>query len=531
MNQGGEAMTTSGFRLAVSTLIMLVWVTMPAAAAPSENQASGATTEQLQEQLRQQQERLSELEQLVRQQAQLLEMVQRKLAAAENPASPPPANGGVEAASRQEVPPAQEVERLSGELDALAAHSQAVNEKVNELEKKTEENQKSFVAKLKGLGNFSFSGDVRLRYEPFFGGVLSQDRHRLRYRLRFNAIAKLSDELTGGLSLASGDEIDPISTNQTLTGFFKRKPIGIDRAFIQYQPNWFQPLTLTGGKFAYTWYRTELTWDNDLNPEGFSETLSWDFSNPVLKKLTVVGFQLPFRETGVFDDSIVYGGQVQSYWKLSERVKFSSYAAFYNWHRADPVAVAQLNLLTPVTGGACSVTPGCTALIPNSLALGGSVNTNTIAPGDRFASKFALLDLIGRFDIDTGWARWPLTLQLDFVSNTRPCANVSVATCNPSDRSGWWAEVQFGKTQEKNDLNVGYTFIRIEREAVLAAFNFSDLRQPTNVINHRFNFGYQALKNVTLSYTLLVGRALRTATTLLPEDWLERMQFDVAYKF
>ena len=524
-------MTSSYVSRAVVTLVMLVLGLIPAVGAENPSPATPPTPEQLQEQLQQQQERLLQLERLLEQQAELLEMLQRKLAAAENPASAPPAGRGVEAASTQEGTPPQEVERLSGEIDAVAQTTQELGNRVNQLEKSSEEANKSLSEKLKGLGNFSFSGDVRVRYEAFLGGVLPQDRHRERVRLRFNTLAKFSDEFTGGFTLSTGDELDPTSTNQTLTGFFQRKPFAIDRAFLQYNPKWFQPLTLTGGKFGYTWYRTELTWDVEVNPEGFSESLAWDFKNPVLKKVTVVGFQLPFRETGLFDDSLVYGGQVQSYWKLNERVKFSSYAAFYNWHRADPVAGAQLNLLTPVTGGACSVTPGCTALIPNSFALGGNVNTNTIAPGDRFASNFALLDLIGRFDIDTGWARWPLMLQLDFVNNTRPCANVFVATCNPRDRSGWWAEVQFGKIREKNDLNVGYTLIRIEREAVLAAFNFSDLRQPTNVISHRFNFGYQAYKNVTLNYTLLVGRALRTAASPTLEGWLKRMQFDVVYKF
>ena len=182
----------------------------------------------------------------------------------------------------------------------------------------------------------------------------------------------------------------------------------------------------------------------------------------------------------------------------------------------------------PVTGGGCTVTPGCTFSNPT---LTGSSNSNTTAPGNRFASKFAILNLIGRLDIDTGHARWPLMLQLDFTNNTRPCTNVFVATCNPRDRSGWWGEAQVGKTSEKGDINFGYTFIRIEREAVLAAFNFSDLRQPTNVVTHRFNFGYQAFKNITLNYTLLVGRQLQTATSPAEEPWLKRMQFDVVYKF
>jgi hypothetical protein len=106
-----------------------------------------------------------------------------------------------------------------------------------------------------------------------------------------------------------------------------------------------------------------------------------------------------------------------------------------------------------------------------------------------------------------------------------------VPECNPRDRSAWWAEAQVGKTAERHDINFGYTFIRVEREAVLAAFNFSDLRQATNVVNHRFNFGYQIYKNVTLNYTLLVGRQLRTATSPDPEPWLKRMQVDAIYKF
>jgi len=484
---------------AAGLLLMAVLVAAPLAA-----EEAGKTTPpaSLEAQVQQQQQRILELERLLKQQALLLERLQQLMAAQQaNAAVPVPSSASAAAPALQGVSAAQEVERLSGEVDTL-------QEKVNTLEKKNNEAEKSLGAKIKGLGNFSFSGDLRLRYEPFFGGTLSQDSHRERFRLRFNAIAKFSDELTGGLTIASGDELDPISTNQTMTGFFQRKPIAIDRAFLEYHPNWFKPLTLTGGKFGYTWYRTELTFDSDLNPEGFSQALSFDFKNPVFKKITLVAFQLPFRQTGSFDDSFLHGSQVQTYWKLSESLKFAAYAAFYNWHRADPVRAAQ------VAG-----------------ALSGSSNTNTVGPNNTFASKFAILDLIGRLDVDTGWRRWPLMLQLNFAQNTRACANVFVVTCDPRDRQAWWAEAQIGQTKEKGDLNFGYTFIRLEREAVLAAFNFSDLRQPTNNLNHRFNVGYQAYKNVTLNYTLLVGRALQTSTSPTREDFLKRMQFDVIYKF
>ena len=103
--------------------------------------------------------------------------------------------------------------------------------------------------------------------------------------------------------------------------------------------------------------------------------------------------------------------------------------------------------------------------------------------------------------------------------------------CNPSDRQGYWAEVSVGETKNPHDVVLGYTLIHIEREAVLGAFNFSDLRSPSNVVNHRFEFGYQAYKNLTLNYTLLVGRQLVTATSPVEEPWLKRMQLDATYKF
>ena len=494
------------------TLAVLMALLLAAPMLAGENDSKttppAASQQPLQQQLTEQQQRILELERLLKQQGLLLEALRQQLASMQPQPVPMPSSASAGAPAVQEPPVTQEIDRISGELDAVAESNKELNQKVNEMEKKNAASEKSLGDKIKGLGNFSFSGDLRLRYEPFFGGTQTQDRHRERFRLRFNVLAKLNQDFTGGFSLATGDGLEPISTNQTLSPFFLRKNIAIDRAFLQWNPHQFKPLTLTGGKFAYTWYRTELTWDSDLNPEGFSEAFSFDFKNPVFKKLTLVGFQLPFRETSGDDDSFVAGGQVGSFWKFGERVRFAGYASFYNWLRADPVAAA-------LSAG----------------SLTGNSNTNTVAPGNVFASNFALLGLTGRADIDTGSPRWPLMLQLDFVNNTRPCTNVPVPECNPRDRSGWWAEAQVGKTQERHDINFGYTFIRVEREAVLAAFNFSDLRQATNVVNHRFNFGYQVYRNITLNYTLLVGRQLQTATSPTVEPWLKRMQFDVFYKF
>lgn len=403
-------------------------------------------------------------------------------------------------------------------VPAAAAGAQEVKElgqKVAKVEGDLASAKKSTEGKLKNLGNFSFSGDFRGRFESFNGGTLSNPRYRERIRLRFNVNARFNEEIEGGFTLASGDLTDPISTNQSLTGFYERKPVAIDKAYLTYTPKWFKPLgnlSITGGKFAYTWYRTELTTDNDLNVEGISPTLSWKFKNPVFKGITLVGYTMPFNESGSSPDSYLAGGQIQTQWQLGSYFRVGTYVGFMDFNNADRIRAAQ------TTGD-----------------LSGSSNSNA-ATSTQFASKFGLLDAILRVDAKTPWSRFPMMMQFDYVNNTRACTNLvnisgTPPACNPRDRDGYWAEVQFGQTKEQGDFNFGYSFIRIEREAILGAFNFSDLRAPSNTLTHRLNINYQAYKNITLGWTGLFGRQLVTTGSPTKEDILRRMQLDFVYKF
>jgi len=455
----------------------------------------------IQQQLEEQQQRIAELERLLKQQGEILQALQAHLSAQNG--TPAANSASASAPTAQGATSAQEMERLSGEVGALAENTQALNEKVDELDQKTSETENRLSAKLKGLGNFSFGGDLRLRYEPFRGGT-SADRNRTRFRARLDIRNKLSDEWSAGLRVATGDETDPISTNQSFTDFYQRKAFNIDRAYLVYTPNWFAPLTLTGGKFAYTWNNTELTFDGDLNPEGLSPALSFKLKDGPLQNVKLVGYALPFRESGSGGDSYMMGGSVETGWKLGSRASFEASASFSNWFRTDAIRAAE-----------------------SSSSLSGSLNLNA-SSATAFASRFGLLDLIAELNIDTGAERWPLMLLFDYVTNTRACSNVSIAgvACNPNDRQGYWTEIAVGSTSSLHGFKAGYTLIHIEREAVLGTFSFSDLRQATDVVNHRFSFAYQAFKNITLGYTLLVGRQLGS-----DEPWLKRSQIDTIYKF
>jgi hypothetical protein len=507
----------------------------PVAPGVAPSPASTVTTpslEQVMELLQAQGQEIASLRAALRDQQELTARLEAKLNAAS------PALIVAESASPAPLAPAVG----AGQVDLA--------QKVAQLETDMGNSQRNLEERLKKFGPFIFSGDIRLRAEPTFGGPAdqSQDRFRERIRLRFNAEAKLNDQLKGGFSLASGDLNNPISTNQTSNQYDTRKPIAIDRFYATYTPSWFKPLTLTGGKFAYPWFNTELVWDKDLNPEGAGETLAFNVKTPLLKKISVVGFQLPFAEnkrTATNDKSMyntmVYGEQLQTFWQLGDRVKLSAYASFYDWKFADSIA---LSLLT-----ANSASPDDALLAlntngqQNSIATVTSTNPTTGAKtitSAQFASKFGVLDTLAQLDIVTPSERWPLTFIGDFAQNTRACENVRnipsaavySAPCDPRARHGYWLEADIGRTQKKGDWQFSYTRFMIQREAVIGAFNYSEIFPASNVEIHRPVISYQLFDNVTLQLIGLFGRPLVTAGSPAPVQPLwERLQFDMTYKF
>lgn len=515
------------------------------ASTPAPDQQLRSELDQLKQLIRDQQQRIDALEAGRKPEPQAPAVV----ASAADPVSTPAAQPEAKATPQSDTAAPQNVSQ------AQTVQAGSSDERIRNLERQ-----------IKGLGPISFSGDIRLRGEPFFGGPSDQslDRARARVRARFNALATLGSQFRAGLTLASGDINDPTTTNQTLTGFYSRKTVALDQAFVEFTPDQFKNLTLIGGKFRYPWFNTELTWDKDLNPEGAAETLGFKLNTPVLKRIAFVGFQLPFAEVAGttstdkrITQQITYGGQVQTAWQLGPRVKLSAFSGYYNFRGTDSIALAlarasaknpqsPLTGLLPLTSGnpvqdSTYTTTATTIITVNGTAYPTGVSSVTTA---QFASKFGLFDNIAKIDIDTGRARLPISFVGDYVQNTKACANLANiiaapantatttykqtlnAPCASNRRRGYWAEGRVGRLQEKGDFQFGYTRVFIEREAVLGNFNFSDIRQGTNVTNHRFDTFYQYDKNVQLGFTALVGRPLAST-----ESWLARLQFDAVYIF
>jgi hypothetical protein len=550
------AILSASLMLAASTASIRAQTETASNVAPSTGSATTTALASLDEALRSELEQLKQLVHEQQQRIEALEAARKALPEAPAvvaPAVPLPAV----LAKTQDSAAVPQTDTAQGQNLSQAQTVQAgsSDERIRNLERQ-----------IKGLGPISFSGDIRLRGEPFFGGPSDEslERARARVRARFNTFAALGSQFRAGLSLASGDINDPTTTNQTLTGFYTRKAVGIDQAFVEFTPDQFKNLTLVGGKFRYPWFNTELTWDKDLNPEGAAETLGFKLNTPALKKIALIGFQLPFAEVAGTASSdkrttlqITYGGQMQTQWQLARHVTLGLFSGYYDFRGTDSIALAlaranSKNPQTPFTGafplgvGNPVQDSTYTTTATTIITVGGTVYPTgvTSIPSAQFASKFGLFDNLARLDIDTGHAKFPISFIGDYVQNTEACsnlahiiaapANTSITTykqtlnapCKSNERRGYWAEGRVGRLQEKGDFQFGYTRIYIEREAVLGNFNYSDIRQGTNVSQHRFDAFYQFDRSVQLGITALVGRPLATT-----EPWLTRLQFDTVYIF
>ncbi len=502
-----------------------------AAAAPAA--VTAEDVQALRDALAAQQRQIQQLQQSLQQTNQNLQQSQQQLQQAQSTAADAQQKAASVAAA--DTDQKETVTKLSA--DMADVKTTLTNTAVN-----TQDDQKRFAALEGAMGHLKMSGDLRLRFEPFFGGgstaaAANQDRFRERYRLRFNINSKIDNDFTVGLSLASGDTGDPVSTNSTETGFFTRKPIAIDKAFGTYTPHGLKPFSVTVGKFGYTWLRTELAWDNDLNPEGASEQLSWNFKGKVINHFAIIGIESPFFEVNGGPDSYMTGGQVQTGFDLGRKVKLTADLAYYDFANADTIAQNQGQ--APANG---FPTQGITNTGGGNFGFSASTLSNNfgVIGGKRiFASKYGIVDAIARLDFDTGWKRWPIYILGDFAQNTRACANIAAfvaaaapaPTCNSNSRHAYWGEFQFGQVKNKGDMRLGYTFMRIERDAVLSAFDFSDLERPTNVLEHRIEAYYQLYPHVQVGATGLIGRQIVNGQAAVEERWLKRWQFDTIYSF
>src|SRR5712692_1230939 len=320
-----------------------------AATKPAQPAVTLQDLQSLKDALAAQQQQIEQLKQEVQQKDQAWQQAQQQLQQAQSTAS----DAQAKAASAETAANSQKETVVKLDSDMADVKTTLTNTAVG-----TQDEQKRMSALEGLLGRFRFNGDVRVRGESFFQDLTGfQNRNRGRIRVRFGFDGKLSEDFVGGIALATGSLGDPTTTNETLTNFFDRKTIALDRGYITYNPIAHKWLSLTGGKFAYTWQRSSLTFDSDINPEGFDAKLSFDVHAGPVRNLTVQGMQLLLNEVSKGPDSYATGGNASAkldfgFWTLTP-----SYTLL-NWHLADALLQASAFAVQATSTGTTSTTGG-----------------------------------------------------------------------------------------------------------------------------------------------------------------------------
>lgn len=344
----------------------------------------------------------------------------------------------------------------------------------------------------------TFFGDFRARFEGFYQDE-TPTRQRGRYRARLGLRAPIADGLQFTLRLASGGSEDVASANQSLTDFWNRKPINIDLAALVYTPPSMPALTLGAGKFAYPLTRTQMVWDDDINWEGAYEQVAWTMA-PV--RLRLVAVQAPLSDVSAGSDAAMFGEYVEASFRAGAHAIQVS-VADYAFKNPDQIAVA-LDERTVVR----------------------SQQTNALRRGAGgrvvgYASGFNLVDTIVQATFDTGRRQYPLVAVADFVVNTRAADD---------ENAGMWLAGTYGRAAAVNTYSVGYTFARIEGDAVVSGFNFSDIGPSTNTQAHIVQLSFVPKTRLNLDATVLFTKGLRVAAGA-PNPTLTRLQLDARVSF
>ena len=200
-------------------------------------------------------------------------------------------------------------------------------------------------------GRFRFIGDIRVRGEDFFQDCSCSTRNRARIRLRFGVEGKLNEDFLGGLPC------------HRIAGRFHQHQRDSDQ-FLHPQDHRHRPclrdlqsrrrkVDVPHRRQIWLYLeRTPMTFDSDLNPEGFTEKFSFDLKSPVLKNFTVKVIQLLYNEASRGDDSFAVGGQVSSNWTLAPLNSTASFSLL-DWRFPDAILRPAPSPCSPHHPAAC----------------------------------------------------------------------------------------------------------------------------------------------------------------------------------
>jgi uncharacterized coiled-coil protein SlyX len=398
----------------------------------------------------------------------------------------------------------QQLEAQNSQLAATGAAPAAAAPKVEELEARVAEIESTndrqtdqlaqAAAKDKSMDwatKLKFKGDLRYRHE-MIDEETKDDQTRHRIRARLGVEAKVADNVLVGLQIATGDPLDPRSTNSTLGDSNIREQIQMDLAYVDWR--FMADTTLTAGKQKYPWYRpgASLFYDGDVNPEGVG--LKWGGKTGPFA--SAWGLWLSESSSGA--DANIFGAQLG--WATDFGLKVA-----LSYHDYGAIQRSSL-LFKDYPAG--------------NTTYNGDTSCNLPAPAVAircYANDYNILGVGAEYLTQVG--RFPLSLWGDYVSNEAA----------DDLNTGYAVGVKFGKASEPHSWEMGLLYQDVEADAQWAGFIDSDFAGgATQGKGLQFKGAWVPVKNTSVNLTLFDNT--RNYDTSSERDY-RRLQLDFNMKF
>jgi hypothetical protein len=327
------------------------------------------------------------------------------------------------------------------------------------------------------------TGDLRLRTQGDYSDDDARSRTSGQVRARLGATYTVTDTVTLGARVATGDPDDPNSTDVQLSNFDDDLQVSLDLAYAQVN---LGDLKLYGGKIPQPFTRTDLVWDGDVNPQGVSAVYKHGLADGSALRLNSLFFIVD--ENAVAADSTMLGAQLGYDSPAVGAWKYDVSAAYYDY------------TLGSVAGGDA-----------------GDFRNNLRNPDGSYRSDFDLGDVIVGATWSGAGERWPVRVVGDYVHNFNAATSAD---------TGYGIDLGLGRASKAHDWRLTYGYSVAETDSVLAAFSHDNIGIGTNYKLHALTLDYVPVPKTLLTaiwYHYQPDNAVDAGSNAAG-DWLDRVR-------
>ncbi|HIV72302.1 MAG TPA: putative porin [Candidatus Aquabacterium excrementipullorum] len=355
----------------------------------------------------------------------------------------------------------------------------------------------------------------------------TSSRSRERLRMRLGLTAKVTDEVGVGVRLATGSETDRVSTNQTLGQNFNKYQLFVDRAFVRIDPaEW---VSIQGGRIPNPWFSTEMTWNENLNFEGFATTFRRPEANDGFSPFLTLGY-FPLRESTspTRNSRSLWGAQLGASLDFGARTRVKLGLAYYSYNNLEGRSDKDYTLLSDGISvgnqyGQYEYPSGLrqrgnTVFETNPLL---TFNSDVIRATWGLAYQFKPVVLTASAEF-THFSPFNIMVAAEYANNTafsssdfhKRAAAAFYGNVDPGGRrDGYQLKLALGATdvQDLHDWQVQFAYRHVGSDAVLDAFTDSDMGLGgTNLRGYSLGLNYGLYRNTALALRYLAAESLDT---------------------